>query len=315
MKKILIVSYSQTGQLNEVLTSLSSPLKCDEIEINHKIIKPKKPYPFPWNFFEFMDCFPESVYLDPCEIEEIEDSNDYDLVIIFYQVWFLSPSLPITAFLKSKFAKEKLKNKPVITVIACRNMWVMAQEKMKSLLKNIDAKLIDNIVLVDQGSSLTTFITTPRWMLTGKRNAFWKIFPKAGVSKEDIKNTSRFGFAIKEALENNLEKEKVSICSGLKAVSVDEKLIKSEQIGTKSFMIWGKLIRKVGKIGDKKRKPFIALYTVFLILMIITVVPINMIVQTIIRKVNKEKILKQKSFYEMPSGSDDFRMKDFSKYE
>lgn len=315
MKKVLIVSYSQTGQLSEVTSSLSAPLRCKEIEIHHKIIKPKKEYPFPWSFFEFMDCFPESVYLDPCEIEEIEDSNDYDLVIISYQVWFLSPSIPITSFLKSKFAKEKLKDKPVITVIACRNMWVMAQEKMKSLLSDVNAKLIDNIVLIDQGSSLATFITTPRWMLTGRRNAFWKIFPKAGVDEKEIKNASRFGFAIKEALENNLEKERVSICSGLKAVNVDEKLIKSEQIGTKSFMIWGKLIRKVGKAGELKRRPFIALYTVFLILIIMTVVPINMIVQTIIRKISKEKILKQKAFYEMPSGNDDFRMKDFAKNE
>lgn len=315
MKKVLIVSYSQTGQLSEVVSSLSAPLGCDEIELHHKIIKPKKEYPFPWSFFEFMDCFPESVYLDPCEIEEIEDSNDYDLVIISYQVWFLSPSIPITSFLKSKFAKEKLKDKPVITVIACRNMWVMAQEKMKSLLSDVNAKLIDNIVLIDQGSSLATFITTPRWMLTGRKNAFWKIFPKAGVDEKEIKNASRFGFAIKEALENNLEKEQRSICSGLQAVNVDEKLIKSEQIGTKSFMIWGKLIRKIGKAGELKRRPFIALYTVFLILIIMTVVPINMIVQSIIRKVNKEKILKQKAFYEMPSGNDDFRMKDFAKNE
>lgn len=315
MKKVLIVSYSQTGQLSEVTSSLSAPLRCKEIEIHHKIIKPKKEYPFPWSFFEFMDCFPESVYLDPCEIEEIEDSNDYDLVIISYQVWFLSPSIPITSFLKSKFAKEKLKDKPVITVIACRNMWVMAQEKMKSLLSDVNAKLIDNIVLIDQGSSLATFITTPRWMLTGRRNAFWKIFPKAGVDEKEIKNASRFGFAIKEALENNLEKEQRSICSGLKAANVDEKLIKSEQIGTKSFMIWGKLIRKIGKAGELKRRPFIALYTVFLILIIMTVVPINMIVQTIIRKISKEKILKQKAFYEMPSGNDDFRMKDFAKNE
>jgi len=311
LKKILIVSYSQTGQLNEVFTSLSSPFKCDEIEINHKIIKPKKPYPFPWNFFEFMDCFPESVYLDPCEIEEIEDSNDYDLVIIFYQVWFLSPSLPITAFLKSKFAKEKLKNKPVITVIACRNMWVMAQEKMKSLLKNIDAKLIDNIVLIDQGNSFATFVTTPRWMLTGKRDSLWGVFPEAGISKQDIKEASRFGKAISHALANDEEKKQESICHGLNAVTIDEKLIKSEQIATKSFMIWGKLIRKVGKQGDPKRKPIVMLYVVFLLLIILTIVPINMLVQTIIRKVNKEKILKQKEIFEAPSGSAKDRMKDF----
>ncbi|XPV52864.1 MAG: hypothetical protein ACNI3H_11155 [Halarcobacter ebronensis] len=76
-------------------------------------------------------------------------------------------------------------------------------------------------------------------------------------------------------------------------------------------MIWGKLIRKVGKQGDPKRKPIVMLYVVFLLLIILTIVPINMLVQTIIRKVNKEKILKQKEIFEAPSGSAKDRMKDF----
>ncbi len=53
------------------------------------------------------------------------------------------------------------------------------------------------------------------------------------------------------------------------------------------------------------------IYLVFLILMILTVVPINMIVQTILRKLNKNSVLKEKEFYELPSGSKDFRMKEF----
>ncbi len=48
-------------------------------------------------------------------------------------------------------------------------MWIMAQEKVKVLLKELEATLIDNVVLIDKGSSLETFITTPRWMLTGKK--------------------------------------------------------------------------------------------------------------------------------------------------
>lgn len=314
IKKVLVISYSQTGQLSQVTNSMLAPLEEDEnIEVVYKKIEPLKPYPFPWDFMSFMDCFPESVYLDPPKIKEIEeDDNDYDLIILPYQVWFLSPSLPITAFLKSDYAKRKLKGKPVITLIGCRNMWVMAQEKMKQLLTEVEAKLIDNIVLIDQGNSLATFITTPRWMLTGKRDSLWGIFPEAGISKKDIKEASRFGKAIKQALAKDEEKNKNLICSGLNTVNVDEKLIKSEQIGTKSFMIWGKLIRKVGKQGEAKRKPIVILYVVFLLLMIITIVPINMLVQTIIRKINKEKILEQKKIYEAPSGSAKDRMKDFS---
>ena len=53
------------------------------------------------------------------------------------------------------------------------------------------------------------------------------------------------------------------------------------------------------------------IYLVFLILMILTVVPINMIVQSILRKLNKNGVLKEKEFYELPSGSKDFRMKEF----
>ncbi|AXH13842.1 dialkylrecorsinol condensing enzyme [Malaciobacter mytili LMG 24559] len=315
-KKVLVISYSQTGQLTKLIQSVINPLMGDEnIEVFIKEIKPLKAYPFPWDFITFMDCFPESVYLDPPKIENIEDDNEYDLIILPYQVWFLSPSLPITAFLKSDYAKRKLKGKPVITLIGCRNMWVMAQEKVKLLLNEIGAKLIDNIVLIDQGNSLATFVTTPRWMLTGKTDSLWGLFPKAGISQREIEDAKRFGKAIKKALYANKEKEFSSMCHGLKAVNVDVKLIKSEQIATKSFKIWGKLIRKIGPQGSPKRRPIVMLYVVFLLLIILTIVPINMIIQTIIRKINKQKVLKQKEFYELPSGNGDYRMKDFFRNE
>ncbi len=317
MKKILIVHYSQTGQLTNIIKSMIRPLENNpKIKLVFKEVKPISPYPFPWNFMKFMDTFPESVHLDTCPIEEFEnDENDYNLVILAYQIWFLSPSIPITSFLKSAYAKEKLKNKPAITVIGCRNMWIMAQEKMKSLLKNIEAKLIDNIVLIDQGNSLATFITTPRWMMTGKKDALWGIFPKAGVSDIEITEVSRFGYAIQEALEQDREKELKPLCYGLGAVNVNEKLIRSEQIGTKSFHIWGMMIRKFSKQGSLKRKLFIIFYTIFLVFIILTIVPINMIIQTLYRRIRASEVFKQKEFYELPSGSSIERMKEFKNDE
>jgi hypothetical protein len=186
----------------------------------------------------------------------------------------------------------------------------MAQEKVKVLLKELEATLIDNVVLIDKGSSLETFITTPRWMLTGKKDSFFGL-STAGIDEKDIMKSQRFGKALVQALEQNKEIEKKSLLQGLKAVEVDIKLIKSEKIGNKSFLIWGKLIRKIGNFGDKKRRVVVMIYLVFLILMILTVVPINMIVQTILRKLNKNSVLKEKEFYELPSGSKDFRIKEF----
>jgi len=313
-KKILLISYSQTGQLSDVVRSTMGPLEADEeISIVHKIIKPVKKYPFPWNFVEFMNTFPESALLIPCDIEPIEeDDGQYDLIILAYQVWFLSPSIPVTSFLKSDYAKRTFKDKPVITLIGCRNMWIMAQEKVKTILKDLGATLIDNIVLIDQGNSLATFVTTPRWMMTGKKNAFWGIFPQAGIATEEIKNAKRFGRAILSGLKTDKEQKRESLCNGLGAVNVDIKLIKSEQIATKSFTIWGKMIRAVGEPENPWRKPVVMLYVVFLLLIIFTVVPINMIIQSIKRKINKEEVQKKKALYEEPSGSNTTRIKDFS---
>lgn len=311
-KKVLVISYSQTGQLTNLTNIFIKPLQDNNnIELFYKNIEPKKPFPFPWTLMTFMDSFPESVYLDPCEINEFEeDDNEYDLIILSYQVWFLSPSIPISSFLKSSWAKEKFKNKPVITLIGCRNMWIMAQEKMKKMLLELDAKLIDNVVLIDKGNSLETFITTPRWMLTGKKNSIFGL-SSAGIDEIEIKKTQRFGKALVDALKNDKEKENKSLLYGLKAVEVNTKLIKSEKIGTKSFTIWGGLIRKIGKPGDIKRKPIVMLYLIFLLLMIITVVPINMIIQSILRKINKNAIIKQKESYELPSGSGEERIKEY----
>src|SRR5204863_9194288 len=139
------------------------------------------PYPFPWPLLRFFDAMPEAVLLDPPPLEPLAVRPDehFDLVVLAYQVWFLSPSGPVTAFLKSESGKRLLRGRPVVTVIACRNMWLIAQETVKRLIHEAGGRLVDNVVFTDQGGTLATFITTPRWLLTGRRNAFWGL-PAAG---------------------------------------------------------------------------------------------------------------------------------------
>lgn len=48
MKKVLIIHYSQTGQLTEILRSIAGPLRQSaDITVDFAQIKPRKPYPFP----------------------------------------------------------------------------------------------------------------------------------------------------------------------------------------------------------------------------------------------------------------------------
>src|SRR5690606_17573957 len=134
MKEVLVIYYSQTGQLLDILKNIASNLEGENVRVTYHEIVPKRDFNFPWTQESFYDAFPESFLQIPMELECPESvvlGKRYDLVILGYQVWYLSPSIPINSFLKSVEAKELLKDTPVITVVACRNMWIKAQEKIK----------------------------------------------------------------------------------------------------------------------------------------------------------------------------------------
>lgn len=305
MKRVLVVYYSQTGQLRRVAQSVCAPLEqASDIELDWCALEPEQPYPFPWPFFAFFDQFPEAVHLDPPQLRPLTVPTDrrYDLVILAYTVWFLSPAPPVTAFLKSAQGRALLRDTPVVTLIACRNMWHMAQEEVKRLLADAGARLSDNVVLTDGGSSFATFITTPRWMLTGKTDSVWGL-PPPGIDAPRIRAASRFGVALVEALrENRLDGSRPAL-SGLGAVEADVRLVPSEKIGRRSFQIWGRLLRAVGPPGAPQRKPVLALYAVFLVSMILTIVPVTMLIRYLLNSLAGTRLAEQKRYFEQPSGS------------
>ena len=302
MKKVLVLYYSQSGQLKSVIDSFISKLPDEDISVHVRAIEPVEKYPYPWSYYEFADEFPEAVHVDGCEVKEVEFlDNDYDLIILGYTIWFLAPSSPIVGFLKTEQAKKIFHDKPVVTLIACRDMWVMAQEKMKSLLAGLSANLIDNVALTDQGKGIYSFVTTPRWLLSGKKDAF-SIFPPAGILQSDIKNASRFGLRLNEALKSDKEREGKALLTNLEAVNINGKLIASEVIATRSSKIWAKLIKLCGKKKSIGRKIAMSFYSAFLVVLVFTVVPLNILVRKIINRFQEEKLRELEKKYEAPSG-------------
>jgi len=249
MSKVLVIHYSQSGQLSAVAQNFAQPLIDDPaIEVVFEAVAPVKAYPFPWPFVTFFDTFPESVYLDPPAMQPfgISDDDRFDLIIVAYQVWFLSPSGPITGFLKSPTAARVLKDTPVVTLIACRNMWLMAQEKVKDMLKDCGARLVGNVALVDEAGGAMSFFATPIWVLTGRKNAkLGGLIPRAGVAPEEILACSRFGQRIAKYLNERRDLDE-NLLQGLGAVNVNERYIVSEKTAHRGFRIWGKWLRSMG---------------------------------------------------------------------
>ena len=302
MKKVLVLYFSQSGQLQRILERLVDGLKTHaKVYCDCRKITAIKPYPYPWSFYRFFNVFPEAVLLDGCAVEPLDLEEEYDLIILGYTIWFLSPSLPVTGFLQTEQAARLFRDTPVVTVIGCRDMWLIGQEKMKVLLADLGARLLDNVALTDQGKSLYTFVTTPRWMLTGKKDSFW-FFPRAGVANREIHAVDRFGRRLAEALEEDEEQGNGPLLSGLGAVNVNGKLIATERIAHRSFLIWSKLMKKAGPPDSIGRNAVITIYACFLLCLVLTVVPLNMLVRKLVSPFRKKSLAKAVAYYEQPSG-------------
>lgn len=305
-KKVLVVHYgSRSGQLSEVMRNLTAPLDAaDDIECRHLVLRPEKPYPFPWPILRFFDTFPEAIYLDPPALEPLglDPGERFDLVILGYQVWFLSPSLPTTAFLKSPEGRAVLRDTPVVTVIACRDMWLMAQERTRELLARCGARLVGNVVLVDEAGSIGSFLATPLWMLTGKRGPRWGgLVPRAGVKPEQIRDSRRFGERMAEALTQDRALD-ADLLRNLGAVKVNTRLIATEKAARRSFLAWGALLRALGRQGSWARQPVVMIYIVFLIALLITVLPASALFKTLLAPLLRQRIEKQRIYFSQPSG-------------
>ena len=48
-KRVLVLLYSQTGQLSDVVEQILAPLRADPaIEVSLHALRPVKPFPYPW---------------------------------------------------------------------------------------------------------------------------------------------------------------------------------------------------------------------------------------------------------------------------
>ena len=300
MKEVLVVYYSQTGQLQDIINNIVSQVKGEGIAITYHQIIPKKPFDFPWKEEDFMGAFPDSFLQVPHEINEPKPEilgKKYDLVILGHQVWYLSPSIPVNSFLKSEAAKKLLDNTPVITVIGARNMWYQAQEKLKRLLVDCNAKLVGNIALTDRNINNISVLTIEYWMMTGKKDRMWGFLPTPGVSDKDISEAVKFGAPIKESLLSNDLSNLQEKLLALGAVNVKMALAMTDKRGNVIFSKWVALITKKSKPDEESRTRWLKYFKRYLQFAIWIIAPVVFIVFLLTYIPLYGKLQKDKKYY------------------
>jgi hypothetical protein len=167
--------------------------------------------------------------------------------------------------------------------------------------------LVDNVVLTDDGPLWSTFITTPWWMLTGQQHPWPRWLPRAGVSHAAIAQCARFGRALVLALPAIAAGSQGPFLTGLCAVKVNAHTMLAERIGHRSFNLWGRLLRWVGKPQSTARRAVLVVYVLFLLTIILTVLPISMLVTAIAARMS-DSVKREAAALEAPSGASSERM-------
>lgn len=295
--KILVVYYTQTGQLKRIIDHVLAPLE-GKADITFEQLVPVTPFPFPWGKQQFYDTMPETVQSTPRAIQplKVDVNAAFDLVILAYQPWFLSPSQPTAAFLQSEAAKQLLKGKKVITLLGSRNMWLNAQEKVKNYLQQAGANLVGNIVLVDKSPNLISVITILRWAFKGKKEAT-RFLPQAGVQENEIVTSGRFAGPIENALLHNQWEELHPQLLSLDAVELVPNLVVLEGKGIKAFRFWARFISAKGGPGAASRQGRVSMYRGLLLAGIFVLTPISLITSLIQLNLKKNQLRREVDYY------------------
>jgi hypothetical protein len=293
-KKVLVIYYSQSGQLGNIINNLTGPIAKEGHTVEIVPVQPMQSYPFPWTGKSFFAVMPDSVLgvttpLLPFSLKE----TAYDLIVFGYQPWFLSPSIPSNSILNHPTIKMLLKNTPVVTITGARNMWLSAMEKIRHLLKVTGAKHVGNIALVDHHPNLVSFFTIQYWMFTGKKDRWLNIFPKPGVADADIDNCDVYGAIMAKYLTlgnyDGMQGELVE----KKAVVVKYPLVFIESKARRLFALWANFIVK-----RKNRTAWLVAYKYYLIIALLVVAPVLLTINAIFfRPFLAGRIKRQKQYY------------------
>jgi hypothetical protein len=150
----------------------------------------------PWSFFDFLRAQPGSFNPRECFATHAAiDPDDFDVLVLVYPVWFLSPASPVGAWLR-QLPDACLSRKRVITVCTSRNMWVEAQRIVRELIEEKGGMVVAHAALEDRSPEAKTLITTPYFFLTGKKTfADAKrraTFPPFGIDEGEYERLERF---------------------------------------------------------------------------------------------------------------------------
>jgi hypothetical protein len=272
MREVLVLSYSNSGDVEVALARLLAPLQGRaDTRIHHCRIRTVEPINFPWTVHQFAASSADvghaarlDVVLDPPP-----PNIDFDLVVLGWQVWWLRPSPPIRNFLQ-RHAHRLLGGRRVIAIGCSRQMWVSAYLRLQRLVAGAGGILSDQAMVRYQGSG-ATLITTPMMLLTGKRRAFGP-FPPPTPIEEELRALDRCGerLAASDRWRTDLD---TPLLGGVSLCRYEARYRVPEKVASAFMSVCDPVLSNWARRGQPLRWPLIYLWAILFAIGVATVVP------------------------------------------
>ncbi len=174
-------------------------------------------------------------------------------------------------------------------------MWLSAYQTLRRLIRGVGAKHVGNVVAVDDSPMWASFIMTPRWLLSGRRDRLWGIFPPPGVSDARIESLSEIGKKIVN--KRNLFGEEKNITQVIQPICksetmVETKLIIPEWLGIRLFRFWARAIDRARHFGPVTKGLCYTFFVTSLISSILFLLPVCLLIRVLLTPILEPKLEK-----------------------
>jgi hypothetical protein len=128
---------------------------------------------------------------------------------------------------------------------------------------------------VDRSGNLTSLVSVMAYTLGGVKGKFMGVFPKFGVSEEELQQEAwKFGDIVGDSLQSGGFSELQAKLVANGAVKIKPNLLIMEARGKKLFPLYAKFIARKGEHGSKARRMRVRIFGIMLPALILILSPL-----------------------------------------
>lgn len=280
-KRVLVVYYSNGGTVETTLRLVANPIAArPDVIVTWLQLTPMPAYGFPWTPWRLFDTAPETISDQRVELASTALRGPFDLVLLGWQVWWLRPSAPVSAFLDASGA-ALLEGARVVLVGCARQMWRAAQARLLARVRAVGGRSVESIMVRYEGAG-ATLITTPMMLLTGRRS--WPApLPQAVLRPAEVAAAARCGERL--AAHRDWDSHDGPILGDLAPGSYDPAYAVPEAVASGYMSFWRPIFSQLGGRGTLSRPILVTLWAAGFLVGVMTVVPGWLVVRMIFRAI------------------------------